>query len=226
MSDDIMENYIPDKKVWDSETKDYKIRKVTPEDSSSTVIINGHPRPYVSALPYEFNREHNAETAKFVNVGTLEAPHYSKFDGHFVTIDIDFKARNERNVNDFKGFDDVRKYNEAIISFDTVVVGHIYHRGDPLAFLLNIHQTVKELLAVQQLIDHIKNRELLDGRKIFYRDQPATITSFNYGRVSIKPDNGRWIPPAWRSADHISQSDLEEEVVTEITSPLIFWWRD
>lgn len=154
--------------------------------------------------------------------------HWSRFDGHIVQVDIEMHTSNRREVNDWKGRDEVRKGGVWTLKLNRIPVfsGHVY---DPLEALLEIRRTLKQLLSHECVINDWTeegiNKALL-GRKIFYREQPAVITSHlleHEGRIVVRPDGKpEFSPPCWDS-DGICDND---EVVTTLLDPNIYWWRD
>jgi len=70
--------------------------------------------------------------------------------------------------------------------------------------------------------------ERIIGRKVFYRDQPAIIASyFKGGRLVIKAENPDGFTPAAFELDRDYPRDDEDkyQVITDILSPHIWWWR-
>ena len=66
------------------------------------------------------------------------------------------------------------------------------------------------------------------GRKVWWRSQPAVITSFTKGRacVTIVPDGCTFVTPPEYADDDICISDNEQEIFTSIFDKHIYWFRD
>lgn len=207
---------------------------ITSEDTSKTVLIKtGGPEGPIDistrvayGLPNELNRDPNGWFwAEIVKDGETQ---WSHFRGNDICVDVSLKSWNERRVDGWKGFDEVRGLCSATISFNRIPVWE-ETGNDACQVLRRVEQVVPELKKCSALIDYINgDQSTLIGRKIYWRDQPAVITSFigDQGCVMIKADPGPWVLPAWRAEEYLSHEDFEEEVKADILSPHIWWWRD
>lgn len=154
--------------------------------------------------------------------------HWSHFEGHFVHVDVELHTFNEREVNDWKGRDEVRKGGTWRLRLNRLPVfsGDFL---DPLEALLKIRQVIQKLVhAHHPAFHHWTQSEIdaLEGRKVFFRDQPAVIVRqliSSEGRIVLEPDGiERFRPPPWAEA---GDDYYDREVVTTILDESIWWWR-
>ncbi|MMZ42249.1 hypothetical protein D3C73_991330 [compost metagenome] len=75
------------------------------------------------------------------------------------------------------------------------------------------------------------NQDYIDqivGRKIFWKEQPATIIRYSgMDRVTITPENPNGFnPPCYLDKDEIMDREDQFEIVEDILSNSIWWFRD
>lgn len=179
-------------------------------------------------LEDESNRRALAHWADVSGDGT----HWSRFDGHHVQIDIEFHTANRREVNDWKGRDEIRPEGTWTLSLARQQVWEGSLRRDPLDQLLEIRRIA------QRLIDHdaIDWRDLkpageqLLGRRVYYQRTPAVVSDvcvLEQGCVMLRPVGVSKFPQSVYALDRDEDFDDErDEVKTELLDPTIWWWRD
>lgn len=230
------DHYVPDKRVYGGEKK---LGPLTPDDAKLKVLVREGvaglgstqiERHIALGMADEYNRDVPGWWwADYSDTTEDGSAHWSRFDGHRICIGVDMQSWNERVVNDWKGRDEIRKCGRAVVTFDGVPVWEVEHR-DSLSMLLQLHHDIGELLNLDPLVHFVKGDvEWLINRKIFYRDQPATISRFigDQGCVIMEPESGVWNPVCYRQGDD-AEDDYErkESVKDRILSPHIWWWRD
>lgn len=168
--------------------------------------------------------------------GTDRKEHWSRFDGWFVRVGIDLRTWNSREVNDWKGRDEIRKEGYWHITFDEQIVygGYVHH--DPLETLITIRQKIKDLQALP--IDWRKDvdyRTLIEGRKIYYKTTPAVLGHWmpDQGAVMANAIPGHTFPRsaydidnAVDSMEHDYSAESATEVKIDLLSSDIWWWRE
>lgn len=196
----------------------------------------GPPRLAIAkyGLADQWNREQRWPWARIDQYGHPEGvtedgtlieatEHWSRFDGHWVQVDVTLNTWNEREVNDWKGRDEIRKTGSWTLWLNRHQVWQGHFR-DPFDALHEIPRVARKL------IDHsMFNPEHgfahLVGRPVFYERTPAIVTMWlDDGRVVLKPDGiDRFPPPVWQEED----DPYERETVNDtILAERIWWWRD
>lgn len=178
--------------------------------------------------PDELNRDTHWRWADVSGDGT----HWSEFRGHQVQIDVAFHTANRREVNDWKGRDEIRAEGTWTLALARQQVWEGFIRSNPLDQLLEIRRIA------QQLMEHsaINWRsgtplaEQLLGRRVYYRDTPAVVSSascLDQGCVTLKPVGVADFPPAAWSLDRDGEDDSErDEAKVDLLYPHVYWWRD
>lgn len=228
-------HYVPQKRTYKGGAGP-ELEPITPDDAYMQVLVQEHmaglgrvdvTRSVAYGLPDELNRD--PDGWPWVDYGdTTEdgGPHWSWFNGHRICVDVDIQQWNERTVNDWKGRDEVRKHSRAIVSFNRIPVWELSYR-DIGPMLLRLHHDVQELLNLAPLLDYVQGKQdALIGRPVYYRDQPARITSFigDQGAVVIERTGDLpWRSVPWREDD---EYESREPVKDVLLSPHIWWWRD
>lgn len=165
------------------------------------------------------------QNAMYAKVGDRALP----FFGHRRQIKISLDTTNV--VVEGKDGDVVAAKGNAYIYIDgTLVYGFVF--TNPLDALLDVRTAVIELSKLTFMHrgwsrDAIA--EVLIGRKVFYRDEPAIVKSFDgqTGEVTLEPDgiDGFKVPPYITAViDEAVAKDLRPSV--DILSPEIWWYRD
>lgn len=213
MSRDRNKGYVPDPTYEGGEVKPYYTTLVgNPwcEDREPVEM------PVARGAADELNRTDIWEWARVP--GDVE--HWSHFEGHNIRISVALRSWNEREVNDWKGRDEIRKTGVYEIAFnEAVVYGGMF--GDPLEVLLTMRTKIKSVLSLP--IDWRRPgddyRGLIEGRRVFYRDKPATLGYWmpEQGCVMVKPLDPR---------DQLDVHYDEPEAKADLLSPHISWWRD
>lgn len=110
----------------------------------------------------------------------------------------------------------------------------ITRNGEPFYFCsggiieaMNFLRDISEHPANLNQIDFDKN---LEGRKIWYRSQPAVIEKYlggNDARIVIVPEDGTKFSPPNEFIDELFVEDeYEDEIIDTIFSPHIWWFRE
>ena len=145
------------------------------------------------------------------------------FDGHRILIDVRIAMENYLKESELSG-DEVRKGGSCTILADGVPVFEFFTR-DTQSALLRAHHLIGELSDHSSGWLSSADRAKLVGRKVFYRNDPASVKSLieDQGCLILVPDGvERFAPEPWREAD----GDDDGYVKVEVTSRSIWWWRD
>ncbi len=147
--------------------------------------------------------------------------HWSAFNGHRVLVDIDVRQANERDVNDWKGRDEIRGRTVAKVRFDGQPVWEAI--GQLPNLLVTLSRDIPKLLGMDWLVCHVKGDTSLVGRQVYYRDQPATIERFigEQGCAILAADAGQFTRAPW---DEIGFTD-EATAKARLLDPNIWWYR-
>lgn len=197
--------------------------------------------PLVMADADEFNRQtptwwwarvdqHEKATA-VTDDGRLEttSEHWSHFTGHRVQIGVELQTWNSREVNDWKGRDEIRAEGEWNLYFDGVRV-FSGRAADPVAALRKIADLIPKLLEFHHVKEWTEEGlQALIGRKIYYQNTPAVISwqsIGNEGRIGVEAAEGHeFPPPPYVLEEEGMVHDDDRSVVTTIFDPAIWWWR-
>lgn len=228
-------HYVPQKRQYGTESS---LVPLTEKDINATVLVAENvygtvvpvQRGVAWDLPDELNRDPDSQ--RWINYSDEIGPHWSSFKGHDILVDVDIRQENHREVNSWKGVDEVRGSTVAKVLFNGQQVWESRARNVP-SLLLNLHSEIQELLDHMQLVWHITHTEDdrqarfgLIGRAVYYRNHPGRITTFigAQGCVVIEPEPGPWPAVPWRSTE--DEYERAEPVKDLILSPHIWWWRD
>jgi hypothetical protein len=178
-------------------------------------------------LPDEYNRDIHWRWADVSGDGS----HWSRFDGHHVQIDIAFRTENRREVNDWKGCDEIRAEGTWTLALNRQQIWEGFLRYDPLDQLLEIRRVAQRLLEHEALDwgDSKPIAEQLLGRRVYYRDTPAVVTTvscLSQGCVILKPVGVAEFPLAVYLADRDEDDDERDEAKVDLLYPRVWWWRD
>lgn len=215
------DHYVPDRLYLDGKPNYVEISPPSPEQPAQLA------RETIGA-PDEYNRDTHWRWADVSGDGT----HWSLFAGHQVQIDIEFHTANRREVNDWKGRDEIRAEGLWTLSLARQQVWEGFLRANPLDQLLEIRRIA------QGLIDHdaidwrsgVPVDVQLLGRRVYYRDTPAVISSvstLSQGCVILKPVGADDFPaPAWELDKDDGYDDERDEAKVDLLYPHVWWWRD
>lgn len=192
-----------------------------------------HPviAPVVHGLADELNREKRWQWADVSGDGS----HWAHFNGHMVQIDVTFSTENWRDVNDWKGRDEIRKGGSWTLALNRQPCWEGHLGGDPLAALRGIPRIVEKLLEHPAICwwDSASAAEQLAGRRVYYDQTPAVVSStsvLDQGCVMLKPVGVEFFPPAVYTLDEddgIPDDPYERrEYKVELLSPHVWWWRN
>jgi hypothetical protein len=192
-------------------------------------------------LADELNRERRWMWAEVSGARTFRDPdedagidisgveHWARFDGHRIQVDITLSTHNEREVNQWKGRDEVRRGGTWSIALNRYPVYGGWQIYDPLETLLTIRDVTKRLLGHpafhQWTLDEI---EALVGRRVYYGADPAIISGQSLeaqGRIILTPDGTEYFAqPPW--FDDAADEAEEGSIATDLLDDRIWWWRD
>lgn len=184
--------------------------------------------PVASGLADELNRNPAWWDWAQVDPGSADGTpeHWSRFDGHHVLIGIELSTWNIRQVHDWKGRDEITKAGTWRLTFN----GEVVYGGDvrdPLAALAEIGRTIPALMGLVIRWDQPDYRGQIEGRKVYYRDQPATLGHWmpEQGCVMVEPA-GEPFRPVCYEVDSGSVDGYERSRKAHLLSPDIWWHRD
>ncbi|SDI40884.1 hypothetical protein SAMN05421505_14923 [Sinosporangium album] len=192
----------------------------------------GHKAPLKARVAHgladELNRESHWQWADVFGDGT----HWSRFQGHRVQIDVTFRTENRREVNDWKGRDEIRAGGEWTLALNRQQCWEGFIHPDPLATLRTIPRIIEQLLD-HSLIDWLDEKpaaEQLLGRRVYYEHTPAVVSSTSVlpeGCVMLKPVGAEFFPPAVYDLDEGDDGDQGERRAykVDLLSPHVWWWR-
>lgn len=178
--------------------------------------------------PDEYNRDTHWRWADVSGDGT----HWSLFEGHHVQIDIEFHTENRREVNGWKGRDEIRAEGAWTLALNRQQVWRGLVRANPLDQLLEIRRVAQRLIE-HEAIDWRSGVPLAEqflGRRVYYRETPAVVSSvscLDQGCVILKPVGVIDFPPAVWSLDRDGEEDAErDEAKADLLCPHVWWSRD
>lgn len=218
---DRINGYVPDRLFLDGQPHHVEI---APPRNSGPII----GRETIGA-PDEHNRDAHWRWADVSGDGT----HWSHFRGHHVQIDIAFRAVNRREVNDWKGRDEIRAEGTWTLALARQQRWEGFLRQDPLDQLLDIRRIARDLLEHPAINWRLATSvaEQLAGRRVYYDRTPAVVSStsvLSQGCVMLRPVGVDHFPPSVHALDDERDDDPYEpnEIKVELLSHHVWWWRD
>lgn len=179
-------------------------------------------------LADQHNREEQWRWADVSGSGT----HWSRFDGHQVQVDIEFHTVNRREVNDWKGRDEIRAEGTWTLALARQQIWEGFLRSNPLDQLLEIRRIAQQLqghVAINWR-DAASVAEQLDGRRVYYQRVPAVVSNtcvLSQGCVILKPVDRAQFPAHISTVDRGDEDGWDrDEVKVELLSSDVWWWRD
>lgn len=174
-------------------------------------------------------RDHHWRWADVSGDGT----HWSRFLGHQVQIDIEFHTANRREVNDWKGRDEIRAEGAWTLKLARQQCWEGFLRQDPLDQLLDIRRIALALLdhgAIDWRLEATAADQLM-GRRVYYERTPAVVSSVSVieqGCVMLRPVGVDQFPVSVHALDDGEDDDPYErnEIKIELLCPKVWWWRD
>jgi hypothetical protein len=175
------------------------------------------------------NRDHHW---RWVDVSG-DGSHWSHFRGHQVQIDIEFHTANRREVNDWKGRDEIRAEGRWTLALARQQCWEGYLRQDPLDQLLEIHRIANRMLNHSAIDWRLETSAVhqLEGRRVYYDRTPAVVSSasvLSQGCVMLRPVGADRFPPSVHVIDDEGDDDPFErdEIKVELLCERVWWWRD
>jgi hypothetical protein len=179
--------------------------------------------------PDEYNRDAYWRWVDVSGNGT----HWSHFRGHQVQIDIEFHTANRREVNDWKGRDEIRAEGTWTLALARQQCWEGFLRQDPLNQLLDIHRIATQMLNHSAIDWRLETRaaDQLMGRRVYYDRTPAVVSStcvLGQGCVMLRPVGVDRFPPSVHALDDEDGDDPFErdEIKVELLCERVWWWRD
>lgn len=162
-----------------------------------------------------------------------DGSHWSNFRGHQVQIDIEFHTTNRREVNAWKGRDEIRAEGTWTLALARQQCWEGFLRHDPLDQLIEIRSIAQRLIHHDAIDWRLKATaaEQLVGRRVYYDHTPAVVSSasvLEQGCVMLRPVGVDTFPQSIHSLDRDEASDPydRDEIKAELTCPRVWWWRD
>lgn len=161
-----------------------------------------------------------------------DGSHWSHFRGHQVQIDIGFHTVNRREVNAWKGRDEIRAEGTWTLALARQQCWEGYLRDDPLDQLLEIRRIAQQLLhhdAIDWRLEATAADQLA-GRRVYYDHTPAVVSAVSVleqGCVMLRPVGAAEFPASVHAIDRDEEDPYErDEIKVELLCPRVWWWRD
>lgn len=162
-----------------------------------------------------------------------DGTHWSHFNGHRVQVDIELHTENRREVNHWKGRDEIRSEGTWTLALNRQPCWEGRIGADPLEALLDIRRIAGQLIN-HDAIDWTSPKpvaEQLLGRRVYYDRTPAVISStsvLDQGCVMLTPVGADLFPPAVYTLDRGEDDDPYERdrIKVDLLDPKVWWWRD
>lgn len=173
------------------------------------------------------SRRDNTVYARWEN-GTIEG-----FNGHRLIHEIKFKDHNYLKTSGLSG-NEVRKGGNCEIYINNFLVETFFYRDVQWA-LLYAHSLIDKIHEHPIRLWDKKERDELVGRKVYWDNFPAKITSFieDQACVILEPDNEdgeNLFPLSPYEKEDLKEGQLVDDeskytIKDSIYSPHIWWWR-
>jgi len=163
--------------------------------------------------PEPHSRSDNNMFAVFEN-GTIHA-----FNGHRVHVAVNLRTVNYLKTSSFSG-DEIRASCRAQIWLNQRPAYQVGGR-DPVRCLRSAAEALERLFEHPVRLWDDRDREELIGRRIYYRDQPATVRAFDFGQLVIEADG-----EPFRPIPYLEGEETRSSVSEDFLSLSIFWFRD
>lgn len=211
-----------------------------PTDHRVLVGPSDRPRIFKHGKADELNRD---QTWHWVKISGDQEPgtpaeldggaeHWSQFRGHHVLVDIAYRQQNRREVNYWKGRDEIRAEGAWVLRFNRTQVWEGWCTTNLLWDLHRIADTAMRLREhpVIDWMSDVPYARQLEGRKVWFRKTPAIISRvlMDQGCVMLQPDGASVFPPPQSQLDHLEQYDSsdDERVKVDLLDPHVWWFRD
>lgn len=184
--------------------------------------------PVALALPDELNRDSARWWWAQIDPGGPEdKEHWSHFRGHQIRVGVELRTWNERDVNDWKGRDEIIPAGYWLLTFNDEVVygGHV--GAEPLDTLLTIRRTAQRLLNLGGIDWRSGDyRQQIEGAHVYYKDTPAVLYHWmpEQGCVMVRCVDGTFPPHAY-DIEHNYSADSATEEKIDLLSDRLWWWR-
>lgn len=172
---------------------------------------------------FPHSRSDDSTYARFQN-GEIEP-----FSGHRILHRVEFQDYNYLKQSGLSG-DDVRKGGTCKVWMNETLVCEFFYR-DIFVAMEEVQYKIRRLSEFPIQLWDADEVAKLPGRKIYYREFPAKIKRYVDSRAClvIVPDHpeGKLFPLSpYEIEDGETDSEDSEEVLVEIDSPHIWWWRE
>jgi hypothetical protein len=161
-----------------------------------------------------------------------DGTHWSHFRGHRIQVDIKFHTWNERDVNQWKGRDEISASGtwQLCLNRQPICDGHI--GDDPFAALRHIEDIARKFMNHPAInwYDNMPVAEQLLGRRVYYERTPAVVSyvsTLHQGCVGLKPVGVDLFPPSAYQLDEDGGYDQydRDEIKVNLLSSDVWWWR-
>ncbi|MER7814568.1 hypothetical protein [Streptomyces sp. NPDC096153] len=190
-------------------------------------------RPVLARQTVGLADEYNREDTWFWADTSGDGTHWSRFEGHHVQIDVELHTTNRREVNHWKGRDEIRAEGTWTLALARQQVWEGYLRTNVLDQLLTIRRIAQQLLDHPAIDwrDEKPAAEQLLNRRLYYDRTPAVVSStsvLSQGCVMLKPVGVALFPPHVSTLDRDEDDDPYErdEIKVDLLDSRIWWWRD
>lgn len=215
------DGYIPDRLFLDGQPR---LVEIAPPRGGVRVI----GRETIGA-PDGDNRDQHWRWVDVSGNGT----HWSRFDGHQVQVDIELHTANRREVNAWKGRDEIRAEGTWTLALNRQRCYDGYLRNDPLDQLIDIRRIAMRMLNHDAIDWRLEATvaDQLTGRRVYYDRTPAVISSasvLEQGCVMLRPVGVDLFPAAVYIQERDEGDDPRDrdEIKVELLSERVWWWRD
>lgn len=178
----------------------------------------------------EQNRDHG--TWWWVDVSG-DGTHWSHFRGHRVQVDVALHTSNRREVNEWKGRDEIRAEGTWTLALNRQQIWEGNFGSDVFYALRELDRVTRALLdhVAIDWYDQKPVAEQLGGRRVYFDRCPAVVSyvsTLHQGCVGLKPVGVDRFPPSLYELDRNEDADPYErdEIKVDLLDPHIHWWRD
>lgn len=192
------------------------------KDAKAFDTITLHGRPYELFFGEHPHSRCDNDTYARGPDGEIE-----EFDGHRICWRVEVSEHNYLKESELSG-DEIRKGGAYRLYVDNVCIYEGFCRSveSGMRMAQQKMDELSEAAAGDWLRD--KDRSKLIGRKVFYHNVPAVITSLivDQGSVIIAPEDGyKLAAPPYEEDPEEWALEHQDGVKDDVTSPHIWWWR-
>lgn len=185
--------------------------------------------PVALAQADELNRDRSWWWAQ-VDPGAAgdRTEHWSQFSGWDVRVGVHLDTWNYRDVNDWKGHDEIRKAGEWLVTFNGAPVYGDSVGADVPETLGRISRVIRDLQSDKIPVDWRRQpyEPQLEGRPVYYRDVPARLGWWmpDQGAIMVQAV-AEDFPPRVRHRQPDRHRREPREMKVDIFDPHLWWYR-